>query len=500
MLHSLKFYLLHLLILIPVLALGQKKSEKRGVSQNGFSYSEEVKALEPGVSWYYNWATSLNNTELPFFTAETEIAFYPMCWNGNFDESVLMNYFELHPNVKYLLGFNEPNFKAQANMTPAEAASIWPQLEKIAEKYDLELVAPALNYSPDAPYTNPVDWYDEFFEIYPDAKVDYLALHCYMITSDAMMSFINNISDRYGKKIWLTEFCAWDNLSKDPEIARQTQKDEMLRKVEAMELSEKVAKYSWFKARGADSYPYYSLMRYKNDSQGILPGTLTELGKIYVNMSSFDTNFYYTIDGKIPATNYIKSAYISVEENSDLESDNVLQVSNFSSGRSLEYLIDIPKEGEYEVMFRMISIHEPFSPVIDVYSDDVKLKTFIPEPSITENDWKNHIIKLNLPKGKQRIIFKSKKSTYLKLNWFSLDTNIVSSVNEIKDISLITKTNDFIFFNKPISECHLYSLDGKIEKSVFNSNEFSIKDLKHGFYMLKIKFPDGRIYTEKLLH
>ena len=34
------------------------KSYKRGISQNGFSYKEELDAIFPGVSWYYNWGNT----------------------------------------------------------------------------------------------------------------------------------------------------------------------------------------------------------------------------------------------------------------------------------------------------------------------------------------------------------------------------------------------------------------------------------------------------------
>lgn len=33
--------------------------------------------------------------------------------------------------VKALLGFNEPNHKEQANLTPREAAELWPQVVKV---------------------------------------------------------------------------------------------------------------------------------------------------------------------------------------------------------------------------------------------------------------------------------------------------------------------------------------------------------------------------------
>ncbi len=36
---------------------------------------------------------------------------------------------------KYILGYNEPNFSDQANLTPQAAASDWPNLERVANKY-----------------------------------------------------------------------------------------------------------------------------------------------------------------------------------------------------------------------------------------------------------------------------------------------------------------------------------------------------------------------------
>lgn len=45
-----------------------------------------------------------------------------------------------------MLGFNEPNFAHQANLTPTVAARAWKHLEAVAEMRGLSLVAPATNY------------------------------------------------------------------------------------------------------------------------------------------------------------------------------------------------------------------------------------------------------------------------------------------------------------------------------------------------------------------
>ena len=71
---------------------------------------------------------------------------------------------------------DEPNFTAQANMTPRQAADAWPGFEALAKELNLKIVGPALNYSPNAPYQDPKKWYDEFFELVDPSRVDYLAM------------------------------------------------------------------------------------------------------------------------------------------------------------------------------------------------------------------------------------------------------------------------------------------------------------------------------------
>ncbi|CAN0554626.1 unnamed protein product, partial [Ectocarpus sp. 8 AP-2014] len=46
----------------------------------------------------------------------------------------------------YLLGFNEPNYGEQANLTPQEAADLWPQVRQQADDLGMELVSPAVNF------------------------------------------------------------------------------------------------------------------------------------------------------------------------------------------------------------------------------------------------------------------------------------------------------------------------------------------------------------------
>lgn len=68
------------------------KSDKRGVSENQFSMGSMLEALEPGVTWYYNWGnvpgTGYQNEVIDF----EGIEFVPMCWNGNYNAEKIREY------------------------------------------------------------------------------------------------------------------------------------------------------------------------------------------------------------------------------------------------------------------------------------------------------------------------------------------------------------------------------------------------------------------------
>lgn len=475
-----------------------ERSYKRGVSQNNFTYPEEVTALTPGVCWHYNWGITPNNTVADVEGPGTDMEFVPMIWGGNFNEEGLRTYLTEHPGVKYLLGFNEPNFKAQANMTPEVAAEIWPKVEAIAEDFNLKLVGPALNYSPDAPYQNPIDWYDEFFELYPDARVDFLALHCYMIGADGMMNFINSIAERYGKQIWLTEFCAWDGLTRTEADARKIQRDEMVRKIEALELSPNVYRYSWFMAKGADNYPYYSLLKYKNVNQGIEAGTLTDLGKVYVYMSTFDTTHYYKPEEVFAATNYVKSSLLSVNVSTDVASEFPLQVEGFSNMRTLEYLIDVPDAGEYRLEARVSTIGIPVTASIN--GEAVGTATW--ETTGEQGVWDTRYIYMTLPAGQHRLQLKGTKlARYCDISTlvFRSTAGVESVAADYQQLRVVKQGgNLYLQGCGNVERYEVYAADGALLLQG-RGNIVAASQLATGFYIVRATTADNRTYSCKTI-
>ncbi len=234
---------------------------KRGVA-GAVSQALARTATAPGVAWYYNWSSGGSSTGT--------IDFVPMVWGAsNLGDSV-------PSGSKYLLGFNEPNFMAQANLTPQEAASDWPQVEAIAKAAGgIPLVSPAVNFCggcTDPSITDPYTYLSDFLAACTGCKVDYIAVHWYNCDLPSLQGYIEGNGSlqgfvQFGKPIWLTEFSCDGTASVDQ------QKAYMQAAIPWLESNPHVYRYSWF---SADPIPNAVLVN--------PDGTLTDLGNTYVSL------------------------------------------------------------------------------------------------------------------------------------------------------------------------------------------------------------------------
>ena len=107
-------------------------------------------------------------------------------------------------HAEAILGFNEPNHKQQANLKAADAAVYWHNIEQ--QSKGKPLVSPSSAPCGNNCNGDTIAWFDEFFRHCNGCRVDYLATHHYSCNADTTMHFLKSLYDRYGKKIWLTEF------------------------------------------------------------------------------------------------------------------------------------------------------------------------------------------------------------------------------------------------------------------------------------------------------
>ena len=322
-------------------ATSQAKSPKRGICYNSFTEAE-MALMGPSISWAYNWGKTTSN-EVATNMAQYGIDYCPMVWSGKPDVAAMQAFIAAHPNVKYLLAFNEPNLTDQANMTPVQAAELWQDVVDAAKVLNLKLVSPAMNYGTLAGYSDPIKWLDEFFA-QPNVDIrdiDAISIHCYMASTSALKSFVERFR-KYGKPVWLTEFCAWDPAPSSVE----KQMDYMCTALNYLEQEPLVERYSWFMLKTSSSLtkvPFNQLVTHDLNPQ------LTPLGEIYTMFSSFDQTTYLSTCRAIHAGEYAKvEGDIVLRPTTDYEvygaaGKNGLMITDLREGHQLTYYLQVPK-------------------------------------------------------------------------------------------------------------------------------------------------------------
>ena len=164
------------------------------------------------------------------------------------------------PSPTHILGFNEPDLGAQANMSPDEAAGAWDNMEKFAGQ--VKIGSPAVcNGGGDTG----LNWLKKFMTACSSCTVDFIAIHWYGDANDfGIEDLKQHIKDTQavadGRPIWLTEF--------QPSGSTEQQADFM----------SQMLPYLDDKSNGVERYAYFEV-------DGVLTsgGALSELGSKYVS-------------------------------------------------------------------------------------------------------------------------------------------------------------------------------------------------------------------------
>lgn len=174
-----------------------RATPKKGVAVWGTMADMGRALTEVGAAWYYNWSAD------PTATAGGSSEFVPMIWGPDSVDDGTLARAEAAGSV--LLGFNEPDFGSQSNMSVEQALDLWPRLQATG----LRLGSPAVAINA----AEPGGWLDRFLSGARDRglRVDFIALHWYGSDfGDAavgqLRSYIEGVHDRYGLPIWLTEY------------------------------------------------------------------------------------------------------------------------------------------------------------------------------------------------------------------------------------------------------------------------------------------------------
>lgn len=465
------------------------KSFKRGFGENNLIV-EELNAMKSGNSWFYNWGNEPDIAIADLVGSDKGIEFVPQAWSA-YDANKLREYYKSHPNDKYLLGFNEPNFPDQANMLPSEAAEKWHDLEALTEELGLTLVAPAMNYagSPlkDGKTWNPFDWFDAFIAAYKEKygkepRYDYTAIHAYMPDAKSTMSFVNDFATRYGKKVWLTEFCEWTQGT----TTAESQQKSMIGKLKELELSDNVYRYAWFMLRQKQNnkFPYYDLVF--NPNKKIAKGTLTDLGFAYVHMSTFNKEKYYDINEAIPSNGFIDCNLTNIRESADPRALDKTELFLNKTNLSATYQINVPEPGTYKLVIRYAREHANTASKINILdTDGKKLNTTAITLDDTEG-WTNYVAKaidVTLPAGKQTITIKKASAAAIALSLVKLVKEVDANDEDMKTLTgeeIIKPNPDDGQVEIPVTPGENESFD----KEVVVSDEVPTFDANNKYYVI----------------
>ncbi len=258
---------------------GPRAACKRGVAY-GHHSKADFAALSSAVAWWYNWYFQPDSALADGSYRDADVEYVPM-YHHIGDDFTPDNIIDKMPSdSRVLLGFNEPNFKSQANLSAAAAAAAWPDVERIAVTHDMTIVSPAVNYcgpAGDCWDTDPLNYLEQFFAACGDCRVDRIAFHVYVGCNPPgdnkaqwLIDHVENYkarfpADQYGR-FWLTEFACNDATSFDQ------QKAFLEDAVAYLEGEPRIERYAWFSGR-ADNMNYVDLFG--------ADGQLTALGVAY---------------------------------------------------------------------------------------------------------------------------------------------------------------------------------------------------------------------------
>ncbi len=338
----------------------QGKSRKRGICTN-FRIANMPEFLGHGVSWCYNWAHNPLDGERWAMLRNNGMYCLPMVWNAGFSADNFATFPAADSRADYVLAYNEPNLTDQANMTPEQAAAVWPDFVAAAKAKGLKIVGPAVNYGTLAGYGDPVKWYDDFLA-QPGVSIDdidAIALHTYMPNGNAVKTLMVRKFYKYNKPLWMTEYANGE--ARDVSSQQSFCQEATI----YLEADPRIERYAWFMDTIGqnNSAPHFPMIATNGPTDN--PVYLTDLGKIYTGLSTLDKDHWYRTDVNIPAEHYTGQIieetagqeqwgpYVSTGLTNDLYGN--LEITNLAGDKWVEYNVDIPRTGVYRIDLRYLA-------------------------------------------------------------------------------------------------------------------------------------------------
>ncbi|MDB5324715.1 MAG: hypothetical protein JWM57_284 [Phycisphaerales bacterium] len=313
------------------------QSAKRGVAAN-FLNPSDFTALNPGVSWWYNYSVTPSQT----VPANSGMNFYPMVYNGIPSSlTSLSNYLAAGNRPLEIMTVNEPNITGQAVMTPTAAATVYKNVKAIADPYGIPVSGPQMPSGGNTGVTSTAQYLTQFYQAANanSTTVTGVGTHIYDNFGGFTYNLGQAISSAGGRALNVSEFAYYDAASDAEQLSY------LVKAVDTLENNPGVKDYAWFKERTTSS-AHIALLSPQ-------AGVLSALGVAYVNMPVHDADVFYRPNGRLQAERYTTATNASIGVTGDVGADSLADMTASAANAKLNYNLFVEQAGLYEVKLRV---------------------------------------------------------------------------------------------------------------------------------------------------
>jgi hypothetical protein len=269
-------------VYLPVVYAPEPPSPKKGVGMIGPPACADVENLR--TAWYLNWSVSPDSSCDPTSSAK----FVPRIYGAS-QMALLTQAIANAQASGWLIGFSEPNLPWQGNMSPAQGATLWKQIEDAAIPAGIKLVSPSPNqYNPGQVDPHGHQWLWAMVEAYKTQNggqpphFDAIGWNIYKQTPAAIETYLTArhneaLARGYDVPIWVLEFGGecWNSAN-----GNTGNQSIMTTTPDWFDATPWIGRYAWFanritgKEAGAPGWQSCSLVNPKT-------GGVTSLGQLY---------------------------------------------------------------------------------------------------------------------------------------------------------------------------------------------------------------------------
>jgi len=232
------------LVILMTTRMTSAGSHKKGISVSSWNYHCDDLDTFSNIAWWWDWHQLPHEHQDANCTNQMNVKNrVPTVWGWRHNKDYPLEF--TNETSGYVMTFNEPNHLHQSNLSPQEAAVAYREIQARANRQNQLLVAPSATKCTSGSERCPmpgVQWLTEFLHACHGCQVDFLATHSYSCSISHVLDWLEELHNKFHKKIWLTEVaCPTHSHSQALHFMQN-----LLPKLENLDY---VYRYSWFTSR-----------------------------------------------------------------------------------------------------------------------------------------------------------------------------------------------------------------------------------------------------------